>query len=152
GFDIVSLVKAFEAQYVSPLAGQPNAPTDRNRIKYAGVTSDALTRGVASARVVFGVEGFGGAAEQYFGSSDREIFIDTGDGAGGGPDGISDFALYLTRAGTGAENVYLPALVKLHAGTAATTGFFTNGLNASVADTNAYNNSCVTLPVNASSM
>ena len=152
GFDIVSLVKAFEGQYASPFAGQPNAPTDRNRIKYAGVTSDALTRGVAAARVVFGVEGFGDAAEPYFGSSDKEIFIDTGDGAGGGPDGIPDFALFLTRAGTGAENVYLPALAKLHPNTAATTGLFTNGLNAAVADTNAYNNSCVTFPVSASQM
>jgi hypothetical protein len=152
GFDIVSLVKAFEGQYSSPLIG-PSQPTDRNHIKYAGVTSDALTRGVSAARIVFGVETFGNNPEQGFqGGSDREIFIDTGDGAGGGPDGIPDFALFLTRNGTGQENVYLPALAKLHSGGAATTGFFTNGLNAAVADTNAYNNTCVTFPVSASQM
>ena len=153
GFDIVSLVKAFEGQYASPLVGQPSAPTDKNRIKFAGVTSDYVTRApTTAARIVFGVEGFGDAAEHDFDGSDKEIFIDTGNGAGGGPDGIFDFALYLADNGTGQENVYVPVLVKLHAGTAATTGFFTNGLNASVADTNAYNNSCVTFPVSASQM
>ena len=152
GFDIVSLVKAFEGQYASPLIG-PSQPTDRLHTKYAGVTSDALTRGVSTARVIFGVETFGNNPEPGFqGGADREIFIDTGDGAGGGPDGIPDFALFLTRAGTGSENVYLPALAKLHAGTAALTGLFTNGLNAGAADTNAYNNTCVTFPVSASSM
>jgi hypothetical protein len=151
--DVISLVKAFEGQYASPLVGQPNAPVDKNRIKFAGVTSDYVTRApTTAARIVFGVEGFGDAAEHDFDGSDKEIFIDTGDGAGGPPDGIPDFALYLADNGTGQENVYLPVLVKLHAGTAATTGFFTNGLNASVADTNAYNNSCVTFPVSASSM
>ena len=151
--DVISLVKAFEGQFASPFAGQPNAPTDKNRIKFAGVTSDYPTRAPSTAaRIVFGVEGFGNAAEQDFDGSDKEIFIDTGNGAGGPPDGIFDFALYLADNGTGQENVYVPVLVKLHAGTAATTGFFTNGLNASVADTNAYNNSCVTFPVSASSM
>jgi len=151
--DVLSLVKAFEAQYASPLAGQPNAPTDRNRIKYVGVTSDYVTRApTTAARIVWGIEGFGSAANSYFGSSDKEIFIDTGDGVGGPPDGIMDFAIFLTRVGTGQENVYVPALAKLHAGTAATGGFFTNGLNASVADTNAYNNSCVTVPFAAASI
>jgi hypothetical protein len=151
--DVISLVKAFEGQYASPLVGQPNAPVDKNRIKFAGVTSDYVTRApTTAARIVFGVEGFGDAAEHDFDGSDKEIFIDTGDGAGGPPDGTPDFALYLADNGTGQENVYLPVLVKLHAGTAATTGFFTNGLNASVADTNAYNNSCVTFPVSASQM
>lgn len=151
--DVLSLVKAFEGQYASPLVGQPNAPTDKNKIKFAGVTSDYVTRAPTTAtRIVFGVEGFGDAAVQDFNGSDKEIFIDTGDGAGGPPDGVPDFAIYLGNNGTGQENVFLPVLVKLHAGTAATTGFFTNGLNASVADTNAYNNSCVTFPVNASSL
>jgi len=151
--DVISLVKAFEGQFASPFAGQPNAPTDKNRIKFAGVTSDYPTRAPSTAaRIVFGVEGFGDAAEQDFDGSDKEILIDTGDGAGGPPDGTFDFALYLADNGTGAENVYVPVLVKLHANTAATTGFFTNGLNASVADTNAYNDSCVTFPVSASAM
>ena len=153
GFDVLSLVKAFEGQYQSIFAGQPNAPTDPNVIKFVGVTSDYVTRVPnTAARIVFGIEGFGGAATEDFPTSDKEIFIDTGDGAGGPPDGIADFAIYLSRNGTGAENVYVPVLVKLHPSTAATTGFFTNGLNAAVADTNAYNNTCVTIPVSASSM
>ena len=153
GFDVLSLVKAFELQYVSPFAGSPSAPTDRNVIKYVGVTSDYVTRApTTAARIVFGVEAFGDAAHQRYSSSDKEIFIDTGDGAGGPPDGNADFAMYLSNNGTGQENVFLPVLVKIHANTAATTGLFTNGLNASVADTNAYNNSCVTFPVSASQM
>jgi hypothetical protein len=153
GFDIVSLVKAFELQYASTDAGAPAASTDKNVIKYVGITSDYVTRAPTTAtRIVWGVEGFGGAPEQDFDGSDREIFIDTGDGAGGPPDGVFDFAVYLADNGTGQENVYVPVVVKLHAGTAATSGFFTNGLNASVADTNAYNNSGVTIPVSASSL
>src|SRR5207302_8790198 len=70
--DVLSLVKAFEGQYASPFVSQPNAPTDRNRIKFAGVTSDYVTRVPnTAARIVFGVEGFGGAPDQYSGSSDR---------------------------------------------------------------------------------
>ena len=153
GFDILSLVKAFELQYVSPFAGSPSAPTDRNVIKYVGVTSDYVTRTpTTAARIVFGIEGFGDAPHQRFTTSDKEIFIDTGDGAGGPPDGTADFVIYLSNNGTGQENVFVPVLVKIHANTAATTGFFTNGLNASFADTNAYNNSCVTFPISASQM
>jgi hypothetical protein len=44
GFDILSLVKAFELQYQSAAVGQPNPPTDRNVIKYAGITSDYKNR------------------------------------------------------------------------------------------------------------
>jgi Subtilase family/PA domain len=153
GFDIVSLVKAFEGQFQSPFVGQPNAPTNRNMIKYVGVTSDYVTRVPnTTARIVFGIEGFGGAAEPSGGSSDKEILVDTGDGAGGPPDGIPDFQIFLTRNGTGQENVYVTAFAKLHSGGAFTTGFFTNGLNAGVADTNAYNNSCITMPISASSL
>ncbi|MEY2526203.1 MAG: hypothetical protein QOE73_974, partial [Verrucomicrobiota bacterium] len=152
GFDILSLVKAFELQYINPAAGLSSAPTDRNVIKYVGVTSDYPTRGPTTTRIVFGLEGFGDAPEQNYGSSDKEIYIDTGDGAGGPPDGNPDFAVYLSNNGTGQENVFLPVIVKLNAGTAASAGFFTNGLNSSVADTNAYNNSCVTIPIPASGL
>ena len=153
GFDILSLVKAFELQYASTEVGSLSPPTDKNVIKYAGVTSDYVTRVPTTAtRIVWGIEGFGDAAEPDFDGSDKEIFIDTGDGLGGGPDGTPDFAVFLGDAGTGSENVYLPTIVKLHAGTAASAGFFTNGLNAGVADTNAYNNSAVTVPVGASSL
>lgn len=157
GFDILSLVKPFELQYVSADAGTPAAGTDRNVIKYIGVTSDWANR-VANAtattatRIIWGVEGFGDAAVPDFNGVDREILVDTGDGLGGPPDGTFDFQVFLTRNGTGAENVYVTAIAKLHAGTAATSGFFTNGLSAATADTNAYNNSCVTIPINASSL
>jgi len=153
GFDIVSLVKAFELQYASPDAGAPAAPADKNVIKYVGITSDYVTRAPTTAtRIVWGFDGFGDAAETDFDGSDREIFIDTGDGAGGPPDGNFDFAVFLADAGTGLENVYLPEIVKLHSGAALFSSFFTNGLNAAVADTNAYNNSAVTIPVGASQL
>lgn len=152
GFDILSLVKALELQYINPAVGSPTASTDRNVIKFVGITSDYVTRApTTAARIVWGLEGFGDAPEPRFTSSDREIFLDTGDGLGGPPDGIFDFAVYLSNNGTGQENVFLPIVVKLHANTAASSGRFTNGLAANVADTNAYNNSCVTMQVDASS-
>ena len=85
GFDIVSLVKAFELQYQSSLVGQPNPPNDRNLIKYAGVTSDYKNRPVgastttqtAGTNIMFGVEKWGDAATPDFASSDTEIFIDS---------------------------------------------------------------------------
>jgi subtilisin family serine protease len=163
GFDILSLVKAFEGQYQSLFAGQPNAPTDRNVIKFVGVTSDYVNRaagaGKAATRIVWGVEKFGAAATPDFASSDTEIFIDTGDGAGGPPDGIPDFAFFLTSRATGLENVYVPELVNLHTGAASLPGvatappsFETQNLLPSTADTNAYNNSCVIIPTLASAL
>ncbi len=152
GFDILGLVKAFELQYASAFVGLPNAPTSPNDLKYVGVTSDYVNRGVATAatRVFWGIEGFGNAATPDFASSDKEIFVDTGDGAGGPPDGDPDFAIYLSSTGT--VNVFTPIVVNLHTGGSASSGLFTNGLSAAVADTNAYNNSAVGMMVNASSL
>jgi subtilisin family serine protease len=153
GFDVLSLVKAFELQYASTDAGAPGAGTDRNVIKYVGITSDYVTRTPTTAtRIVWGIEDFGDAAFPRWTASDREIFVDTGDGFGGPPDGTFDFVVYPNNNGTGQENVFLPAIVKLHAGTAANQGFFTNGLSAATADTNAYNNSAIALMVNASAL
>ncbi len=152
GFDILSLVKAFELQYASTDAGAPGASTDPNVIKYVGVTSDFPTHTPASAvRVVFGVEGFGNAATPDFSSSDKEIFIDTftGNGPGGGPDGIPDFAVFLTSSG--GANQFVPEVVNLHSG-AASVAFLTNGLSAAVADTNIFNNSAITIPVQGTSI
>jgi hypothetical protein len=156
GFDILSLVKAFELQYASTDAGAPAATTDRNVIKYAGVTSDYVNRPVgastttqtAGTNIMFGVEDFGDAATPDAASSDKEIFIDvfTGNGPGGGPDGTFDYAVILTNAGTGAENVFVPEIINLHTHTGALR-FFTNGFAASTADTNIYNNSGIVFPI-----
>jgi subtilisin family serine protease len=155
GFDIVSLVKAFELQYQSSLVGQPNAPTDRNMIKFAGVTSDYKNRPVgastatqtAGTNIMFGVEKFGDAATPDFASSDTEIDFDTNP-ADVGVTFNPNFAVFLTNAGTGSENVFVPEFVNLNTN-AAGLRFFTNGLSAATADTNAYNNSGVIFPIRA---
>jgi hypothetical protein len=91
---------------------------------------------------MFGVEKFGDAATPDFASSDTEIFIDTN------LDGFFDFAVFLTNAGTGAENVFVPEFVNLNTN-AAGLRFFTNGLSAATADTNIYNNSGIVFPIRA---
>lgn len=145
GFDIVSLVKAFELQYANPTSS-----TDRNKIKYAGVTSDYKNRAVgaststqtAGTNIMFGVEDFGDAATPDFASSDKEIYFDVD------LDGFFDFAVFLTFTGTGSENVYVPEIVNLNTNAGALR-FFTNGLAASTADTNIYNNSGIVFPIRA---
>ena len=126
GFDVLSLVKAFELQYINPTSS-----TDRNVIKYVGVTSDYKNRPVGSStatqtagtNIMFGAEKFGDAATPDFASSDTEIDIDTN------LDGIFDFAVFLTNVGTGSENVFVPEIVNLNTNAGALR-FFTNGLSA----------------------
>jgi subtilisin family serine protease len=80
--DIVSMVKAFELQYINPLAGQPNAPTDPNVIKYVGVTSDWNNRSTSDKNggatvVTFGIERFANAVfPDRFSESDVRVLID----------------------------------------------------------------------------
>ncbi len=158
GFDILSLVKAFELQYESAAVGQPNPPTDRNVIKYAGITSDYKNRTVGSSTstqtagttLMFGVEKFGDASTPDYASSDTEIFIDTNPADVGvtfNPDHVG----FLTFNGTGQENVYLPEFVNLVTN-AAGVRFFTNGVSAATADTNIYNNSGIIFPFRATDL
>jgi hypothetical protein len=145
GFDVLSLVKAFELQYANAASS-----TNRNQIKYVGVTSDYKNRPVgastttqtAGTNIMFGVEKFGDAATPDFASSDTEIDIDVN------LDGIFDFAVFLTNAGTGSENVFVPEIVNLNTNAGALR-FFTNGLSAATADTNIYNNSGIVFPIRA---
>ena len=163
--NVKSLVKAYELQYVSPSVGQPNAPTDKNIIKYVGVTTDYVTGG--DDEIMFGVERFGLAATPDFHSADVEIFIDTNPDDlpnGSNPSFNPNFATFLANLGTpsgtaGVENVYFPILVDLNAGTLAATDF-TNGVNGGAdgagtggfIDTNIYNNTGIMIPVFASQM
>ncbi len=149
GFQIRSLVKAFELQFQSPFVGQPHPPTDRNIIKYAGVTSDYVNQpsgaGKANTTIMFGAEKFGDAATPDFASSDTEIDFDTNP-ADIGVTFNPNFAIFLTNLGTGLENVFTTEVVNL----STFSGFiesFTNGLDASVADTNIYNNSGIIFPI-----
>jgi subtilisin family serine protease len=149
GFDILSLVKAFELQYQSAFVGTHNPPTDPNVIKYAGVTSDYVNQprglGKANTTIMFGAEKFGDAATPDFASSDTEIDFDTNP-ADVGVTFNPNFAVFLTNFGTGLENVFVTEVVDL----TSFTGFiesFTNGLDASVADTNIYNNSGIIFPI-----
>jgi len=145
------LVKAFELQFVAKSFNS----TDRNKIKYVGVTSDYKNRPVGSStttqtagtNIMFGVEGLGDAATSDFGGSDKEVFFDTNP-ADIGVTFNPNFAVFLTSLGTGAENVFVPEIVNLSSFTGALR-FFTNGLAASTADTNIYNNSGVIFPIRA---
>ena len=154
GFDIVSLVRAFELQFA-----RTGAFTDPNILRYVGVTSDLGVNNTQPGAAVFtfGIEGFGDAAVPEFNSSDKEIVIDS-DG-----DGTFDFQVFLTSIpnGTSHSNEYVPVVVDLHRGTAAQVPFpyETNlldpvfnppdGSTVGGKETNPFNNSAVLVPVPA---
>src|SRR5439155_8967708 len=82
--------------------------------------------------------------------SDTEIFFDTN------LDGYFDLAVFLTNASTGGENIYVPELVIFDGspamnvvGVSRLTSVRTDDLEASVADTNAFNNGGVVIPLKA---
>jgi len=152
--DIVSYAKAYELQYANPLAGAPNAPTDANVIKYVGITTDWANRTQADRDsfvpwVNFAIEGFGNAPEPDFAGSDKEIFIDLDF------DNVYDVAIFLSRlrSGTSPTNVYFSTLVDLSGvfGPAGAAYVWepTNarGPAATSRDTNSFNNSVVTVPI-----
>ena len=150
GFDIKSLVKAFELQYVG--AGPS---TDPNVLKYVGVTSDFGVNGTKPGDTVitFGIEGFGNQAIPEFNSSDKEIYIDRDQ------DGVLDYAIFLTSIpnGTAHSNSYRPVLVDLKTNVATPITFpyetnvfdpvFNPDGNAGGLDTNSFNNSAVLVPL-----
>jgi hypothetical protein len=157
--DVRSLVKPFELQYQSPLAGQIGAPTDRNVIKYAGVTSDYVNWSAGANKsntlIMFAAEKFGDAATPDANSSDTEIDIDTNP-ADVGVTFNPNYAVFLGNLGqdsannlAGLENVYFPILVDFSNGLL-TAEYYTNGLPGSSTDTNIYNNSGVVMPIFAS--
>ncbi|MEY2538064.1 MAG: hypothetical protein QOG67_1804 [Verrucomicrobiota bacterium] len=153
--DIVSYAKAFELQYVNPLAGSPSAPTDQNAIKYVGISTDWANRTAAERSnfvpwVNFAIEGFGNSpVPDAFGGADKEIFIDLDF------DNVYDIAIFMSRlsSGTSPTNVYFSYLVDI-------TGVFGPAgavypwepLNArsgapTARDTNSFNNSVITVPI-----
>lgn len=153
--DIVSLGKAFELQYQSPLVGSSSASNDPNVIKYVGITSDWANRSVAQQNsgvpiVTFALEGFGNQTVPEFNSSDKEIEIDFDF------DNVPDAVVYLssrTNSQTNAHsNAYRPIYVDV-------AGFFgppgaaygligpTNAIQPSSRDTNSFNNSVTIVPV-----
>ena len=152
--DIVSLAKAFELQYASPLAGSTSAPTNRNVIKYVGISTDWASRSPAERDnfvpwVNFAIEDFGNAGVPDFNGSDKEIFIDLDF------DNFYDVAFFLTRFpnGTSPTNVYFSELVDLTGVFGSPgLGYFWEPTNARSAaptnrDTNSFNNSVITIPV-----
>lgn len=141
--DIVGLVKPFELQYKSPLINAPAPPTDPNVIKYVGVTSDFIERGASPANTVltFLLQGFGNATMPSFLSSDKEIFFSL--------DGVNfAYAVFLSASanGTATSNAYFPVIVNLGTN-GASSRFRTNGLSPATRDTNAFNNSMVSIPI-----
>ena len=152
--DIVSFVKPFELQYASPQAGSLSAPTDRNVLKYVGITSDWANRTQAERDgfapvVTFGLEGFGNAGVPDANGSDKEIFIDFDF------DGTFDIAFFLNSLANATTqrntNVYWTFLVDLATNTAQAWDFGTNAISANGLptnrDTNSFNNSVVWVPV-----
>jgi hypothetical protein len=167
--DIVSMVKAFELQYISPLAGSANPPTDPNVIKYVGVTSDWANRSAGDRNggatvVTFAIEGFGNSAfPKNFSDSDKEILIDFDF------DSVTDATIYMTalpnasntQVGTNVYFVGYTDNAKLFnaPGDTATHSYFwdqmVNGITpgsfvagaATNRDVNTFNNSVVHLPV-----
>lgn len=148
---IISLVKALELQYVSPDAGNGNAPSDSEHVKYVGVTSDYSAYSASqkvNTTLTFGIETFGNTSVPSFVSSDRQVLIDLNF------DGIPEFQLYLDSVRlTGSNppthsNVYYSALVNLNTGSGVYE-YPTNGLQPIQADTNSFNNSSVLMSVDA---
>jgi hypothetical protein len=151
GFDILGLVKAFELQYA--VTSPPS--NDRLKIKNVGVTSDYVNHAAgadkAKTLIMFGAEKFGDAATPDFASSDTEIFFDTNP-ADIGVTFNPNFAVFLGNLGqafgiAGTENVFFPILVNLATNKLVGAEDFTNGLAASQADTNIYNNSGIVFPI-----
>jgi hypothetical protein len=154
--NVKSLVKAFELQYASPLVGQSNAPTDRNAIKYVGITSDYVTNG--NDEIMFGVERFGSSATPDFNGSDTEIFIDTNPADITGNTFNPNYAIFLGNIGNdstinsaGFENVYTSVLVNLSNNNRIAEEY-TNGMTDEFVDTNIFNNTGVVMGVFASDM
>lgn len=148
--EILSLVKAFELQYASPLAESPKAPNDPEIIKYVGVTSDyPVVSNKQNTTLTFGIDGFGDATVPSFVSSDKQIRIDLNF------DGEPDYLIYLDSVrinGTNPpthSNVYIPVLLNLGSGDGFYTGYFTNLYPSNFADVNPFNNSSVLVSVDA---
>lgn len=152
GFDIISLVKPYELQYVSESIGSANPPTDPNIIKYVGVGSDYANQGSGLKKntvLTFAIEGFGNAPVPEFNSSDKDIFFDTN------RDGDFDFVVFFSSVPNGSvhSNTYTPYLFNLHSGDLVHIPFpyVTNVLDpvfnpdGSVGgkDTNSFNNSVI---------
>jgi subtilisin family serine protease len=151
GFDILSLVKAFELQY----AVTSPSSNDRLKIKYVGVTSDYVNHAAGADKsntlIMFGAEKFGDAATPDFASSDTEIIFDTNP-ADIGVTFNPNYQVFLGNIGqafgvAGAENVFTTILVNLATNSITAAEDFTNGLDASQADTNIYNNSGIAFPI-----
>jgi subtilisin family serine protease len=147
--DILSLVKPFELQYASPLAGVTNPPVSPYLVKYVGITSDYLagqTAGDTSQTVLtFGVDLFGNVSvPSISGSFFRVIYIDAD------ADGSFDHQVYIDTIpnGTDPTNVYYTLALDISG-----SGFYelpANGFGPNALDTNVYNTSTMTFSVFAS--
>jgi hypothetical protein len=161
GFDIVSLVKPFELQYASSLAGTTNAPTDPNVLKYVGITTDyASVTAVfgpgneAFSTISFGIDGFGDwTTPVFYDIGDRRIIIDADQ------DGTDDFIIQLFSLGVGvngfaqqaSDNLYLPIVFDLNnPDNSNFANYWTDELDPLQADVNIFNNSAVIVSVDAS--
>lgn len=150
---ILSVVKALECQYASPLAQSTSRPNDPDRIKYVGVASDySSVSNKKSTTLTFGIDTFGDATVPSFISSDRQVLIDLNF------DGVPEFEIYLDSVRISNtsppthSNVYMPVLANLNNGDAFYTGYYTNLYPSNQLDVNAFNNSSVLVSVDAADL
>lgn len=145
--DLVSVVSAFELQYVSrDIPTRPNV--GHADLAYVGVASDYHAAGsIADTTIAFGI-----ATHQPWETPSIPtftVYIDTDD------DGTDDYALYNTSYGraTGSDptDVFVTVLEDLETETASLQ-FFLNGLSPSTLSTAVYNSRVMMLPVAAADL
>ncbi|MEY2564354.1 MAG: hypothetical protein QOH88_2547 [Verrucomicrobiota bacterium] len=145
---ILSLLKPLELSYVNPLAGQPNAPSNQEAIKYVGITSDFSTGGGNATTLTFAIDHFADAAcpDTVCGSNTR-IYLDTD------KNGTDDYVAYVqglaqSATSTVNTNVYYSGVFSLYTN----NGFIeypVNGFTPQQFDTNTFNNSIVVVSFDA---
>jgi subtilisin family serine protease len=143
--DTLSLVSAFELQYISPALTASTAITRYSDLQYVGVNSDyGATGSVASSTILFGIATQGNWSspnEPYF-----EIDIDTNN------DDIADYALFTTNSGTSDANDDVFTMLFTVGPNSFTGEYALNILDSSVVDTHLFNSNVVILGVDATDL
>jgi hypothetical protein len=149
--DVVGLAKPYEAQYVSPQAGNPDLVTKPNVIKHVGITSDysSIEAGKKENTVItWAIDAFGDATLPAFFDSNRQIEVDVNF------DKTADYIVYassIRNANNQHQNVYASAVQNEATGNG-NFQYFVNGFAGNALDTNALNTSLIQLSADASEL
>ncbi|HEU5101931.1 MAG TPA: CHRD domain-containing protein, partial [Roseiflexaceae bacterium] len=147
-FDQVSLVSAFELQYVSPNEPSSDQLNDKADLAYVGVASDvASTNAFSQTMLYFGIATHGDWSTPN--EVEFDIYIDTN------RDGSDDFVLFNANGGqmTGQDqnDVLLTFLQNLQTNELIPQDFL-NGVAPDTLDTVVFNNNVLALPVFAADL